>query len=854
MPSPMMTQFYEIKKSYPNDILFFRLGDFYEMFAEDAKLVAPILDLVLTARKNTIDGSIPMCGVPYHSSNQYIQKLIKAGYSVALCEQQGSAQDAKGLVARKVVKVITPGTFLLDTESTESRYISSIYHNKDSIYIAFADLGTGLFEVGEFAYIELKDLLNSRQVTEIILPQNSVLIEDLKDFGIKITIESKWNFQLERATETLSKHFEVSSMSGFGFETNDLRLAPAGALLNYLTYTQQEDLKHIIKLQIMTLSRHMRLDSQTIQNLELFQLIRPSQQGKTFYQAINYTTNPLGSRMLKDWILSPLLNIKSIQTRQSHIQNYIQNYIQVDQTRALLVQIADIERLLARLASNVGGPRDMVLLSKSFYHIIELLRIDTKPYTKSAKKSLIKLEPLRNKLQKALQESVPLLSRDGGFVAKGYRKDIDELLDLSQGGKEWLLEFQAKEQSRTGINSLKVKYNKVFGYYIEISNVYKNHIVPANYIKKQTLANAERYITPELKEFEEKILNAEAELLNLEQIVFEELRQSIIAEAEQIYNISKTIAYIDCIQSGAKLALDWNYTKPIIIPQTHLYIKDGRHPVLEQLITEYTANDCKLTAPDHSLMLITGPNMGGKSTYIRQVALIVLLSQMGYYVPAKEVKIGIVDRIFTRVGASDNMSEGQSTFMVEMLEVANILHNATKSSLIILDEVGRGTSTYDGMSIAKALIEYIHNQIQARTIFATHYHELLNLESELEGVINYQVIIQEEEGNILFLHKIIKGGADKSYGIAIAQLAGFPIDVLELAKASLIQYEQKKTQLYFLPNTDLISSQTIKNTASDLSKEKYNNLIQQLHSYNLNNITPMQAMSILDKLQKNNPL
>jgi DNA mismatch repair protein MutS len=850
----MMTQFYEIKKSYPNDILFFRLGDFYEMFADDAKLAAPILDLVLTARKNTVDGSIPMCGVPYHSSTQYIQKLIKAGHSVALCEQQGSAQDTKGLVTRKVVKVITPGTALFETETSESRYIASIYQHKDIIYIAFADLGTGVFEVGEFNSQELKDILSSRQVREIILPQNSDLSEKLKDLGIKLSIESKWNFQLERSIETLTKHFGVTSMSGFGFEIDDLRLSSAGALLNYLIYTQQEDLKHITKLQSMKLSRYMRLDVQTIQNLELFNLARASHQGKSFYQAINYTRNSLGARMLKHWILSPLLDIKAIQTRQNHIQNYIQNPIQIEQTRNLLAQIADIERLLARLSSNVGGPRDMLLLSKSFEYIAEIFNIDQAKYTQAAKKSLLNLEPLRQELQKALQENVPILARDGGFVARGYRAEIDELLDLSQGGKDWLLELQTKEQTRTGINSLKVKYNKVFGYYIEISNTHKNQVLPDNYIKKQTLANAERYITPELKEFEEKILSAESQLLNLEQIVFEELRQAIIAESEQIYTISKTIAYIDCIQAGAKLGLDWNYSKPTIITKPNLYIKDGRHPVLEQLITEYTANDCKLTQPDHSLMLITGPNMGGKSTYIRQVALIVLLAQIGYYVPVSEAEIGIVDRIFTRVGASDNMAEGQSTFMVEMLEVANILHNATKSSLIILDEVGRGTSTYDGMSIAKALIEYIHNTIQARTIFATHYHELLSLENELEGVINYQVIIQESDGDFLFLHRITQGGADKSYGIAIAKLAGFPIDVLELAKNALMQYEQRKSQLSLLPEINSQQPQNIQSVELSKSQEKYNNLLETLHSHNLNNLTPMQALSILDELQKNNPL
>ena len=851
MPSPMMTQFYEIKKDYPNDILFFRLGDFYEMFAEDAKLAAPILDLVLTARKNNVDGSIPMCGVPYHSSTQYIQKLIKAGYSVALCEQQGLAQDSKGLVVRKVVKVITPGTALLDIESTESRYIASISTYKGVVYLALADLGTGLFEVGEFMAVELQDILQSKQVKEIIIPENSELLEKLQKLNIRIVLESKWNFQLERSIEVLTKHFGVSSMTGFGFEVDDMRLSPAGALLAYLTYTQQEDLKHITKLKLISLAQYMRLDSQTIQNLELFQLPRASQKGKTFYQAINYTKNPLGARMLRSWILSPLLEIKSINTRQEHIQNYLDNLDLINQTRELLPQVADIERLLARLSSNVGGPRDMALLSKSFSNISVILEMDQASYTKPAQKSLLKLKSLQQELQKALQENVPILARDGGFVARGYRQDIDELLNLSQGGKDYLLELQSQEQSRTGINSLKVKYNKVFGYYIEISNAYKNQTLPENYIKKQTLSNAERYITPELKEFEEKILSSEAELLSLEQIVFEDLRQAIIAEAEQIYIVSKTIAYIDCVQAGAKLALEWSYIRPKVSKKPNLYIEAGRHPVLEQLIAEYVPNDCKLAEPDHSLMLITGPNMGGKSTYIRQVALIVLLAQIGYFVPVNKAEIGVVDRIFTRVGASDNMSEGHSTFMVEMLEVSNILHNASKSSLIILDEVGRGTSTYDGMSIAKALIEYIHNTIQARTLFATHYHELLSLESELVGVVNYQVIIQDNTEDIIFLHRIEQGGADKSYGIAIAKLAGFPSDVLELAKNALIQYEQKKSQLSFL---EMTNTNNIQIQAGNQQTEQYQNLIQNLHSYNLNDMTPIQAMAILDELQKNNPL
>lgn len=849
MPSPMMTQFYELKQAYPNDILFFRLGDFYEMFGEDAKLAAPILDLVLTSRKNTIDGNIPMCGVPYHSSAQYIKKLIRAGYSIAICEQQGNASEIKGLVPRKVVKVITPGTALLEGESAESRYIASIYQDKKGFYVSFADLGTGLFETGQFGESEIRDILKARQVKEVIIPENAHIVSLIQDLPLKIVSESRWNFQLTRAEEVLTKHFGISNMSGFGFDNGDNRLIPAGALLSYLVYTQQEDLRHITRLQLMRQSQYMQLDAQTIQNLELFQVNRASNKAKSFYQAINYTKTALGIRLLRQWILSPLLDIQHIELRQNHILGYIENTAKRQEVREICGSIADIERLLARLSSNVGGPRDILLLNQSLNHIEKILNIDTEEYTQLANKAIQELKSLRDELSKALQETVPLLARDGGFIARGYRDDIDILLDLSKGGKDWLLDFQAREQQRSGINSLKVKYNKVFGYYIEISNAYKQISLPDDYIKKQTLANAERYITPELKEFEEKILASEADLLAQEQMIYEELRQLILQYVNEIYTLSETIAYIDCIQSGAELAINWKYIRPQIHSDKDIIIEAGRHPVLEQIVSEYIPNNCELTEPDHSLMLITGPNMGGKSTYIRKIALMVLLAQMGYYVPANQATIGIVDRIFTRVGASDNMGEGQSTFMVEMLEVANILHNASASSLIILDEVGRGTSTYDGMSIARGLIEYIHNTIQARTLFATHYHELLGLESEFQGVVNYQVKIQESDGDIVFLHRIEKGGADKSYGIAIAQLAGFPSDVLELAKKALIQYEQKKSQISFLPNTH---NKSIIAHHPDI--DKYKALVQDIHSYNLNDITPLEALSILNELQEKNSL
>jgi len=850
MPSPMMQQFYEIKKEYPNDIIFFRLGDFYEMFDEDARVVAPILGLVLTSRHNKADGSIPMCGVPYHSSQNYINKLIQAGYSVALCEQQGNPKDTKGLVARKVVKVITPGTALLDNDSVESRYIASMYRDKTGIYIAFANIATGQFLTGVYTVIEAKNLLLTYAIKEIIIADNQQYEDILTSISARIISESRWEFQLSRAQEVLHSHFGVQSMQAFGFEVADSRLIPAGVLLSYLLYTQQEDLTHIHRLSIANMSEYMYVDIQTIRNLELFQIQSASTKGKSLYQTISRTCNPMGARLLQQWILKPLLNIEQIHIRQNHIIQYIDNSDMRHSTRELLSQVADIERIIARLSNNLGGPRDLVLLRQSLEYSQILFAQYSTEYTQEASQALVQCTLLIQELTISLQDQVPILSREGGFVARGYRQDIDELLDLSQGGKDWLLELQAKEQSRTGISSLKIKYNAVFGYYIEISNTHKSIQLPAEYTKKQTLANAERYITPELKDFEEKILASEAELLAKEQEIYEYLRSQVLEHIQPLSTVAQSLAYIDCIQGFATLAIEYHYVKPAIYQTKEIRIIDGRHPVLEQLIQEYIPNTCELYEPDHSLMLITGPNMGGKSTYIRQVALIVLLAQMGSFVPAKEAHIGIVDRIFTRVGASDNMGEGQSTFMVEMLEVASILNNATSSSLIILDEVGRGTSTYDGMSIANAIIHYIHNTIQARTLFATHYHELLSLETSLAGVVNYQVKIQESSDTVVFLHRIHPGGANKSYGLAIAKLAGFPQIVLDIASQTLREYEHKKSQLSFLntPISKPIQSQD--NTIDIQWKSKYTQLKAKIDSIDINSITPLQALETLQGLQE----
>lgn len=847
MSSPMMSQYWKIKTEYPDKIVFFRLGDFYEMFDQDAILVSNLLHITLTKRRNKIDGEIPMCGVPFHSAENYISKLIKLGYSVAICDQVEKANASKGIVKREIVKVITPGTVMIDAflQEKANNFIISAFLVKSYVYFAIGDISTGELFVDKANINDFIDLISIYKIKEIIVYEKNFknIIPQLKNIDIKLSFESKWSFDLDKSWELLCEYYKIKTLDVFGIKREDPKIMVLGALFNYFKYTQHTDLSHIQKPLSFLKSDTMKLDLNTINNLELIYPSKSGPKNKSLYDILNHTLNPMGERLLQKWILSPLLDKSKIEKRQTDIIWFQNNADKLSLFQNELKKTPDLERIIAKISSLNSGPRDLGIIKDFLQNSSNFIDIIPDKYKSSFISFREKTLDLKEKLESALQDNLPLLARDGGFIKKGFRSDIDDLIELSRGGKNWLIKTQEKEKLETGINNLKIGFNKVFGYYIEIS---KSNLdkVPNHYIKKQTLANGERFITEEIKAFEEKILVSEEKLLQVELEVFQELTSYTLEFIPSLQKIAKYIAYLDIIQGFSKLGIENKYVLPTITDDQTLEIKDGRHPVIENLLDgEYISNDTLLNNTDHSFMLITGPNMAGKSTYSRQVALIVLMAQIGCFVPASKAKIGIVDRIFTRIGASDNLSEGQSTFMVEMIEVAQILNFATDKSLIILDEVGRGTSTFDGMSIAKAISEYIHNKIGAKTIFATHYHELLELENLCQGIVNYKVLVEENKNEILFLRKIEKGGIDKSFGIAIAKLAGFPDEIIQNANNILLNYEAKKSK--FQPSL-LEKPQVINNTPDP----KLSILSEKIKNLDLNNITPLQAINWISDLKK----
>ena len=847
MSSPMMSQYWEIKKEYPDKIVFFRLGDFYEMFDKDAILVSNLLHITLTKRRNKIDGEIPMCGVPFHSAENYISKLIKLGHSVAICDQVEKANASKGIVKREIIKVITPGTVMIDSflQEKANNFIIAAFFVKPYIYFAIGDISTGEIFVDKSNKEDFIDLVAIYKIKEMIIYEKNFkeIIPKFKNSEIKLSFESKWSFDREKSWEILCDYYKVKTLDVFGISKENPQVMVLGALFNYFKYTQHTDLSHIQKPLNFFKSNTMRLDSNTINNLELIYPSKLGYKNKSLYNILNYTLNPMGERLLQKWILSPLLDKSKIEKRQKDIIWFQNNLDKLDSFRSELKITPDLERIIAKIASLNAGPRDLGVLRDFLQNASNFINFIPDKYSSYFINFQTKILPLKEKLEKALQDSLPLLQRDGGFIKEGFRQDIDELIELSKGGKNWLIQTQEKEKEKTGINNLKIGFNKVFGYYIEIS---KSHIdkVPKHYIKKQTLTNGERFITEEIKAFEEKILVSEEKLLQVELEVFQDLINYVFEFIPSLQTIAKYIAYLDIIQGFAKLSIDHNYVCPVITEDKIIKITNGRHPVIEQILDgAYITNNTLLNDTDHSFMLITGPNMAGKSTYSRQVSLIVLMAQIGCFVPASSALIGIVDRIFTRIGASDNLSEGQSTFMVEMIEVAQILNFATDRSLIILDEVGRGTSTFDGMSIAKAISEYIHNKIGAKTIFATHYHELLELENLCQGIVNYRVLVEENNNEILFLRKIEKGGIDKSFGIAIAKLAGFPDEIIENANNILINFENKKSK--FQPS--LLAPTLIINKNKD---QKHKLMSQKIKELDINNLTPIEALNWINNLKK----
>ncbi len=870
--TPMMQQYIDTKKEYKDCILFYRLGDFYEMFFEDAKVASKELEITLTGKNCGQDEKAPMCGVPYHSVESYLNKLVSKGYKVAICEQVEDPKMSRGLVRREVVRIVTPGTNL-DTQAldeTKNNYIMCIVYLEDRYGVSIADVTTGDYYVTEVDQEEkLKDEIHKFAPSEIICNEAFYMtgmdFEDLRQrLGIAVYALNSWYFDDETAKKTLLEHFKISDLHGLGIKDYECGTIAAGALLKYLYETQKNNLANMTSLQLYITGKYMIIDSSTRRNLELVETLREKQKRGSLLWVLDKTKTAMGARMLRSFIEQPLIDKKEIEKRLDAVEAFNQNAMFREEIREYLNPIYDLERLISRVTYQTANPRDLTAFKSSLEmlpHIYNLLGEFETPMLKEIQSELDVLEDIYHLIDSSIKEDPPISIRDGGMIKEGFDEEIDKLRHAKTEGKTWLMELETKEREKTGIKNLRIKYNKVFGYYLEVTNSYQN-LVPDYYTRKQTLANAERYITAELKELEDIILGAEDKLVSLEYETFRDIRDKIAGEVLRIQKTAKAIAKTDVLSSLALVAERNNYCRPSINENGVINIKNGRHPVVEQMINNdmFISNDTYLDNHKKRISIITGPNMAGKSTYMRQTALIVLMAQIGSYVPAEHAKIGIVDRIFTRVGASDDLASGQSTFMVEMTEVANILRNATSDSLLVLDEIGRGTSTFDGLSIAWAVVEHISNPrlLGAKTLFATHYHELTELEGKLNNVNNYCIAVKEKGDDVVFLRKIVPGGADKSYGIQVAKLAGVPESVIERAK--VISEELSAHDI-----AELTGSLMIENNKPRKKKEKLDevdltqmslfdtvkddDIIQELKEMDLGNLTPIDALNKLYQLQ-----
>ena len=861
--SPMMQQYMDTKELYKDCILLYRLGDFYEMFFDDALTASKELGITLTGKDCGLDERAPMCGVPYHALEGYLNKLVSKGYKVAIGEQVEDPKLAKGLVKREVVRVVTPGTNINTSalDETKNNYLMSLVYIDNCFGISVSDVTTGDFYVTEVNSIrELLDELNKYMPSEIICNNaffvSGVDVEDIKNrLGVTVFPVESWYFDDSECRKILGSHFKVISLSGLGLEDYPSGILAAGSLLKYLYETQKTALSHMTKITPYATGKFMILDTFTRRNLELTETLREKAKRGSLLWVLDKTKTAMGARMLRNIIEQPLISKKEITDRQDAIEEFNQTLIDRDEVREYLNPIYDLERLITKISYYSANPRDLIAFKNSLAMIPHIKYI-----LKNYKSSLISgiynhldtLEDIANLVDASIVEEPPIAVKDGGIIKTGYNDEVDRLRKAKTEGKNWLAELETREREKTGIKGLKIKFNKVFGYCIEITNSYKN-MAPAEYIRKQTLSNAERYTTPELKDLEDIILGAEDKLFSLEYELFNQIRERISEEVVRIQNTAKQIATIDVFTSLAFVAEHNNYIKPKINEKGLIDIKDGRHPVVELMITNdmFVSNDTFLDNGEKRISIITGPNMAGKSTYMRQTALIVLMAQIGSFVPATAADIGICDRIFTRVGASDDLSTGQSTFMVEMTEVANIIRNATPKSLLILDEIGRGTSTYDGLSIAWAVTEYISNPrlLGAKTLFATHYHELTELEGILKGVNNYCIAVKEKGDDIVFLRKIVKGGADKSYGIQVAKLAGVPDTIINRAKELL--KELNDTDIALNPNKKInkIETTTENSQIAMFDTLKDDDILDELKNMDLSSMTPLEAINTLFTLQ-----
>jgi len=804
----MMRQYHKIKLENPGVLLFFRLGDFYEMFYEDAVVASRELEITLTSRNNDKQGNpIPMCGIPYHAVNSYLAKLLKRGFKVAICEQVENPRQAKGIVRREVARILTPGTAIEESvlDVKENNYLASLVEHEESVAAAFVDVSTGEFWIvqyeGEEGPEKLEQELCHFRPKEVVFSESSeevltsLLPGALQD-GIVRTSQPDWTFNSDFCSRILMQHFGVSSLEGLGLEIDAPALSAAGALLNYVKQTQKTDLKHIVTLSVLDQTDYLRMDDATVQNLELIQRLDGSKKW-TLLAAIDDTKTAMGARLLRAWMLRPSLNLALIEQRHDAVEELSRSVVGLNELQKVLSSIHDIERLLSRVTMETASPRDLLSLRDSLLTLPELVTVLSRYENQLLRPEIDLLENVVQLLVQSIADDAPVVLNEGRIIRKEYDAELDDLRAVSSSGKAYIAQLEAREKKKTGISSLKVKYNRVFGYFIEVT---KTHLdsVPEDYIRKQTLASSERYINAELKEYEEKVLSAEERIVELERELFLKVRGEVAAEAERIQGVARILGRLDVLSSFAEVGRRNHYVRPRMDQGVALSIQAGRHPVLElQSSDPFVPNDLECDAKADQMLLLTGPNMGGKSTYLRQIALIVILAQMGSFVPADAARIGLVDRVYTRVGASDNLALGRSTFMVEMIETAKILNTATPRSLVLLDEVGRGTATFDGLSIAWSVAEYLirEEDRRARTLFATHYQELTGLEALYDGVKNYCVTARESGKDILFFHRVMPGVANKSYGIQVARLAGVPAPVIERAQAILARLERKQLNL-----------------------------------------------------------
>ena len=882
--TPLMKQYKEIKSNFEDSILFFRLGDFYEMFFEDAVKASKELGLTLTSRNKEKNADVPLAGIPFHSADSYITKLVSKGYKVAICEQTEDPKMAKGIVKREVVKIITPGT-VVDVEALDAKsnnYLMSILKVENKLGVAYIDITTGEFKVTEVEkdddFVKLFNELNKIEPKEVLVTEDfyGEIKEKLDDFLQKNDSVVTFVNKVRDSAKYLMEYFEIVSLESYGIKDKKGIIGAAAMALDYVATMQVEHELTVEKIEFVNISNYAEINAITSRNLELLK----NQREKTVYGSLLWVLDEcktsMGTRLLKRFINNPLLNIDKIKKRQEDVQYFIDNILIREDLREKLEDIYDLERLLGKIIFGSENGKDLTALKKTIKSAVEIMKIlENTDFFKSIDVNI--LFECYKIIDDSINEDAPFSVREGGIIKSGYSQELDEIRNIMNSGKDFLLDIEQREREATGIRNMKIKFNKVFGYFIEITKSNLN-MVPEHYIRKQTLSNSERYITPELKKYEDTIINSKAKIEDLEYHLFKEVSRKVKEHRKILSKLAERLAYIDVMVSFAVNAIENDYAKPEMSEEYSFEIVDGRHPVVEKLIgrTDYVSNDTIFTEKE-SFVVLTGPNMSGKSTYMKQIALISIMAQIGSFVPAGKARLSIIDKYLTRIGASDDILTGQSTFMVEMSEVSNILNNATEKSLIILDEVGRGTSTTDGVSIATAISMYIHDKIGAKTVFATHYHELTDLENKFSHIVNYRIEVDEKQGKVMFLRNIVKGGADKSYGIEVAKLAGLPKEILVESRKILKRLEQKKELIEKTVDVRQLSlfgenlefeddfeetekdSENIENNQFyeekllqiEKEKESLQEIVNKIEDYDINNITPMDAMKFLFELKEN---